>query len=242
MRNPKGSAGFTLIEIMVALAIAAAIAAMSYQGLTAASNGAERSRAIMRQVNQLDKTWQIIAADLRHLLTPETVQGGMRFQFWAESLEGGDATGEQRVMFFSRRNWFNPLGRLRSDLQEVSYRVEDGVLWRDYRPLRNRRFDEYEFEEQALRQELLTDLVDLELRFLSPQVITQQGRGALDGEDYARDWPPAWPDPSQTGGGIGGGIGGGTQQSASELPLAVLVRIEIEGMGVSERLFEITSL
>lgn len=226
-RTRRRQRGFTLLEMMVALAIAGAIATMAYQGLVAASNGAERSREIMARVNELDRAWQIISADFRHILAPDVGPTGLRFRFSSEPLAGrGD--DEQRLLLFSRQAWFNPLGRLRSDLQEVSYRIEGDQLWRDYRPVRNRPFDEYDFEEQALSQSLLTGVEDIEIRFLSARLLQRSGASALDGDDFARDWALGWPDPNQMGGG-----------SETELPLAVLVRIEIEGVGVSERLFEI---
>lgn len=230
-RAPQGRAprqrGFTLLEMLVALAISAAIAAMAYQGFVAASNGAERSREIMERINTLDRAWQIIASDFRHVLAPEPTPSGLRFRFQSEASDrGGD---EQRLLLFSRHSWFNPLNRLRSDLQEVSYRVEGDRLWRDYRPVRNRPFDEYEFEEQALNQRLLDGVEDIEIRFLSRQQIERSGAGALSGDNYTRDWIIAWPDPDQMSGG-------------QELPVAVWMRIEVEGVGVSERLFDIARL
>ncbi|MDQ2076657.1 type II secretion system minor pseudopilin GspJ [Marinimicrobium sp. ABcell2] len=226
--TPNRNAGFTLLEIMVALAITGVVATMAYQGLSAASAGAERSREILAQVNELDRAWQILAADMRHLLPPEVGPTGVRFEFQAQSLEGG-ADVEQRLMLFVRRNWFNPMQRPRSDLQEVSYRIENGTLWRDYRPYRNMPFDEFAFEQNAAQQELLGNVESIEIRFLSDAVLQRSGRGALDGDDYTRDWAPAWPDPNQVGNPHG-------------LPRAVQIRIEIEGVGVSERLFDIVGL
>jgi len=219
--------GFTLLEMMVALAIAAAIAAMAYQGLIAASNGAERSRGIMAQINEMDRAWQIIAADLRHLLPPERLPRGQpRFVFLAKESEPGDP--EQQLLRFTRRNWLNPLERQRSDLQQVVYRLEDGTLWRDFQPMRNRPFEEFEFEQEALRQPLLQSVESVELRFLSSQQLERSGQSALEGDDYTRDWVSAWPEPGQQ-----------TAGPVTGLPLAVLIRIETEGLGVSERLFNI---
>ena len=228
MPHLKRSAGFTLLEVMVAIALSAVVATLAYQGLSSASAGAERSREILTQINELDRAWQILATDMRHLLAPELGPTGGRFQFNAQSLEGGTDV-EQRLLIFTRRNWFNPMQRPRSDLQEVSYRIEDGTLWRDYRPYRNLPYDEFSFEQSAARQELLNDVTDIELRFLSIATLQNSGRGALSGDEYMRDWAPAWPDPNEMG-------------NPLALPLAVYVRIEIEGVGASERLFDIVGL
>lgn len=226
-KGSRQQKGFTLLEMMVALAIAAAIAAMAYQGLIAASNGAERSRDIMARINEMDRAWQIIAADLRHLLPPEQLANGQpRFVFLAEETEPGDP--EQQLLRFTRRNWLNPLERERSDLQRVVYRLEDQTLWRDFRPMRNRPFEEFDFEQQALRQPLLQAVESVELRFLSAQQLERAGQSALDGDNYTRDWASAWPEPGQQ---LTGPV--------TSLPLAVLIRIETEGLGVSERLFNI---
>jgi general secretion pathway protein J len=127
----------------------------------------------------------------------------------------------------TRRGWINPLERLRSDIQELSYRVEKGSLWRDYRPMRNLPFDEYSFEDEALQQVLLEGVRDIQLRFLSAGYLNRSGLGALEGSEYTRDWSPLWPDPDQM------------NQGSMQLPLAVEIRIELEGLGVSTRLFEI---
>jgi len=225
--RPVRQRGFTLLEMMVALAIAAAIAAMAYQGLIAASNGAERSRGIMTRINEMDRAWQIIAADMRHLLPPEQrADGQPRFVFLAEEFEPGDP--EQELLRFTRRNWLNPLERQRSDLQRVVYRLEDKTLWRDFQPMRNRPFEAFEFEQEALRQPLLQTVEAVELRFLSAQQLERAGRSVLEGDNYTRDWAEAWPEPGQQ---LSGPVTG--------LPLAVLIRIETEGLGVSERLFNI---
>jgi general secretion pathway protein J len=219
-------AGFTLLEVVVAIGISVSIATLSYQALSAASTGAERSAEVMDEINRLDRAWQIIGADLRHVLPPEAGLTEPRFLFVAESLSG-DAEARQRLMRFTRRGWINPLERLRSDIQELRYRVEEGRLWRDYRPMRNLPYDEYNFEDEALQQLLLEGVKDIQLRFLSAALINRRGASALEGTEYSRDWAGLWPDPDQQ------------MQGAMQLPLAVEISIELEELGVSTRLFEL---
>lgn len=219
--------GFTLLEVLIALAIAAVIAAMSYQAIDGASRGAERTREVMAEVNQLDRTWQIIAADMRQVLRPGAGARGIRFEFKAESLQYQSEDVEQVLMLFSRRGWVNPMERLRSDLQQVSYRIAEGKLWRDYLPERYLSEDEIDFEGASLHQMLLEDVVDVQFRFLSTEMIQQRGPIVLGGDDYTRDWEPVWPKPSE--------------QGQPSMPIAVQIKIEVKGIGVSERLFELTN-
>ena len=226
MIKRQRAAGFTLLEVLIALSIAAVIAAMSYQAIEGATGGAERTREVMGEINQLDRTWQIIASDMRQVLKPEIGQRGPRFEFKAESLERAGDDVEQVLMSFTRRGWINPLERLRSDLQQVSYRIAEGKLWRDYLPERNVPIDELDFEETALNQMLLEGVKDVQFRFLPTELVQQRGPIILGGQDYTRDWEPVWPRPEQTG--------------QASMPIAVEITIDVEGMGVSARLFELT--
>lgn len=226
MIKRRQTAGFTLLEVLIALAIAAVIAAMSYQAIEGATGGAERTRTVMAEINQMDRTWQIIAADMRQVVKPEIESRGPRFEFKAESLERTGDDVEQVLMTFTRRGWINPMERLRSDLQQVSYRIAEGKLWRDYLPERNVPIDERDFEETALNQLLLEGVKDVQLRFLALEQVQQRGPNVLEGPDYTRDWEQVWPKPDQFG--------------QMNMPAAVEITIEVEGMGVSARLFELT--
>ncbi len=223
--NRGRASGFTLVEVLLALAITAVIMVAAYQGLNTASGGAETTERVLKDINQLDRTWQLIAADLRQALPPEPGPRGLRFEFAANSLQSLGADAEQVLMMFSRRGWINPLERLRSDMQRVSYEVREGALWRNYLPELNLAPEEVDFEYQAQRQKLLEGVVDVQLRFLSAQLLQSRGRSMLDGRGYSQDWEPVWPGPEQT--------------QDSPLPLAVEITIDVEGVGPSVRLFEI---
>lgn len=224
--------GFTLVEVLLALAITAVIAVISYQSLSTASDGAQKTREVMAEINQLDRTWQIIAADMRQVLPPAVSAsssadtGGLRFEFIGASLRAKGETAEQQVLFFARGGWVNPLERLRSDMQLVSYRVSEGALMRDYLPARNLPLEDMDFEFEAINQPLLEGVEDIQLRFLSSEILQDRGRSALDGFGYSDTWPPEWPPANQTG--------------VPGLPLAVEVTIVIKGIGASVRLFELS--
>lgn len=231
MNNPTQKAqGFTLIEVVIALALSVVIAGFAYESLATASKSVEAGEAVIKRINALDRTWQILAQDLRHVLPPEEVNVNgireIRQVFRGASLNGDTAEGKQMLLQLSRHGWLNPMQRLRSDLQQVMYRVEDGVLWRDYRPDRNLHDnDDGIYSEDLLHQELIAGVRSIELLFLSARLASTQGEGVLNGEDYSRNWDELWPpviDDNQT-----------------TLPIAMLIRMELEEGIVSERLYEI---
>ncbi len=183
----------------------------------------------MERINVLDRTWQIIGQDLRHVLQPQEIsvneQKQIRQVFRGASLTG-ESSGKQLLLQMTRHGWLNPMNRLRSDLQQIVYRVEDGVLWRDYRPDRNLIQDDGLYAENLLHQKLIDGVVAVELLFLSATLAKAQGTAVLTGADYSRDWEEVWPPVNEN--------------DVTTLPIAVLVRITLgENNEISERLYEI---
>lgn len=220
----RQSQGFTLLEVLIALVISALIAVMAFESLNAADNGATRTNEVLAEINRLDRAWQIIAADLRHVIP--TAQADKNAVFTAESLRSSGEDADQLVLMFKRRGWVNFSNLPRSDLQMVGYRVVDGKLWRDFAPERNLELSDVDLEEDdGVHQLLLEDVEDLQLRFLFQGAITSRGKSALEDREFSEDWLQKWPDNNQQG------------ASAQDLPLAVEITIELKGVGSSVRLF-----
>ena len=216
--------GFTLLEVLIALVISALIAVMAFESLNAADAGATRTNEVLTEINRLDRAWQIIAADLRHVIPPAAADRNTVFQ--AESLRSSGEDADQLVLLFKRRGWVNFSNLPRSDLQMVSYRVVDGQLWRDFAPERNLELADVDMEDdEAFHQLLLEDVEDLQLRMLYQGAITSKGKSALEDREYSEDWLQKWPDNNQQG------------ASAQDLPLAVEITLELKGAGSSVRLF-----
>jgi general secretion pathway protein J len=220
-RDTKVQRGFTLLEVMIALVISALIAVMAFSSLDAADKGAQRTNEVLDEINRLDRAWQIIAADLRHVQAPLGNDRNALFQ--AESLRASGENADQVVMFFKRRGWVNFANLPRSDLQLISYRVEEGRLWRDFMPEYNRELSDIDMEDNAFHQLLLEGIEDVQLRFLHQGIISSKGKSALEGREFSADWLQQWPDIST--------------QGAGGLPLAVEITIDIKGVGSSARLF-----
>ncbi|HEV8078021.1 MAG TPA: type II secretion system protein GspJ [Marinobacter sp.] len=232
MNNQPRQKGFTLLEVMIAMAIGAIVMVISYQAFNIANRSVETGRDVLTEINALDRTWQLLAQDLRHVLAPVAVSDPNNFEgakrlFRGETLREGIA-GESLILQLTRGDWFNPTGRLRSDIQQVIYRVdEDSSLWRDYRPDRNLPVEDWRYSDNYLHQRLLDNIGSIEMRFLSAQVVDRQGDGLLEGDDYTQDWDDIWPSNSDSSG------------TALTLPRALHIRIELTSGTTSERLYEL---
>jgi general secretion pathway protein J len=217
--------GFTLLEMVVAIALSALVAAMAYESFDGASRNAERTRDVLNDVNKLDKAWQLIGQDMRNVVPLSPLLASPQLRFEAASLKTKGKDSFQVIMLFARRGWINPLGRVRSDLQQVNYRIAEGKLWRDYLPERNMPLENIDFERDSFHQLLLDNVVDIQLRFLSDARIKADGKGVLEGSEYSRNWEPTWPPVNGAGG--------------APMPVALEITIEVEGGNRSVRLFQI---
>ncbi len=213
--------GFTLLEVMIALVVSAIIAVMAFQSLDAADKGATRTNEVLNDINKIDRAWQIIAADIRHIVPPGT--NDRTWIFKGETLDGSGEDADQVLLIFKRRGWVNFSNLPRSDLQLVEYRVLDGKLWRDFAPEYNRQLADVDLEEDdGFHQLLLEDVEDIQLRFLHQGVVTSRGKSVLEGREFTDDWLQDWPDATA---------------GATGLPLAVEITIKIKGVGSIARLF-----
>lgn len=242
MPAANGERGFTLIELLIAMALTVLIGAMSYRFLDTAMAVSEQGSDVLQQINELDRLWLLLAADLQQassraaakpatgvdaLAVTEVLPGSRPAML---SQAGGgmflpstlQRPGAQ--LWFVRTGWSNPLQQRRSELQRVVYRVVDGELYRDYWPERNQGLTE--IPAGSLR--LLQDVEALNFRFLSV--------GALPDEDaWSREWPPV----------MNAGMSVATPASdsraadelATRLPAAVEVELQSGALGNIRRVF-----
>ncbi len=119
--------GFTLLELLIAMAIFAVLSALAYGGLNQLLASADHTRQANRQLRDLQLAVSILTQDLAQLAARP-----IRDEYGAEraALEVGD--DGITLLRFTRRGWRNPTGLRRSTLQRVAYRLEDGTLYRRY--------------------------------------------------------------------------------------------------------------
>jgi len=114
------------------------------------------------------------------------------------------------LLTFTRGGWTNPVGIQRSELQRVSYTIENGALIRQYYPV----LDATEAVVPVKRQ-LVDHVKNFSLRFMDA------------GHNWQNGWPPIT-------------SGAGSLTTAPRLrPVAVEVTIELNDWGVLVRHIEV---
>ncbi len=159
--------GFTLLELLVALAVFSIMAIAAYSGL----RNVLYTRAAVEEQNRRLTSVQLALYRLEQDIE-QAVPRGIRDEYGEPqgALLGGALAVDRLIL--TRAGWDNPLGQPRATLQRIAYRLRDGRLWRLYWPV----LDRGGLIEP--RETLLLDRVrDFKARF-------------LDQDDWRDDWPP----------------------------------------------------
>lgn len=120
--------GFTLIEVLVAIAIFAFVAAISYSTLSNTLIVRERTEKFNQELSDLQLAIQIIDKDFRQIINrPIRDPSGGDIDRPAFSLGGSDYLVE-----FTRTGWPNPLEQPRNELQRLAYKLDENKLIRSY--------------------------------------------------------------------------------------------------------------
>jgi len=115
--------GFTLIEMVIAVAIFAVISALAFGGLNAVVNGQESLKNSTQQLKQLQLAFRYLERDLTHFINRP-----IRDNFG--DLQGAIIGDENTVLTFSHSAWRNPANLVRSKIQRVTYEYADNTLTR----------------------------------------------------------------------------------------------------------------
>lgn len=154
--------GFTLIEVLVAMAILAVVIMATHQILDSTTKAKEASDEKIAELNGLQTAFRLMDQDFSQM-TQRTVRN-----------EAGDAQEQYLLagryilesqydgIAFVRDGWVNPINLLpRSELQAVGYRVLDDNLERVYRVY----VDQLDNMEPRV-QVVLTNVEELKFEFL----------------------------------------------------------------------------
>lgn len=164
--------GFTLVEIMIAVFIAAIVSVMAFGAMSEALAHRTIIRERAARLVALTNTISSLTRDLGQM-QPRPVREpiGSGYQ---PALRG--ATAATPEIIFTRGGWSNPVGNARSTLQRVRYVLRDGVLYREYWVVLDA-----QLEPQPVSRRLLEGVKDFQVRYMD------------DGRNWQASWPPATP-------------------------------------------------
>ena len=125
--NGRGrGAGFTLLELLVSLAIFALLATMAYTALNTVLNARKEVTQRAARLTELQTAFMVMERDIE-----EAVGRPVRDELGDQqpALKGGGVGTV--VLTLTRTGWRNPLGLARSDLQRVDYGFNNQKLLRE---------------------------------------------------------------------------------------------------------------
>jgi general secretion pathway protein J len=161
--------GFTLVELLVAMAIVAIIGVMALAGLSEAINQQTIARERAARWQKIQFAMRVVVQDIAQL-QPRATREEFGEQYQPALLASPNA---QFALEFSRGGWANPGGFPRGTVLRVAYNFEDDKLVRFHWPVMDRTLST-----PPVRTELLDGVENVEVRFLD------------SAGEYHLDWPP----------------------------------------------------
>jgi general secretion pathway protein J len=168
MSRRRATAGFTLLELLVAMAIFAILGTLALSGYTELQRQSEYAELRLERMREVQRAVQTIGQDLAQI-EPRPIReplGETRLPavLAVDSVEYG--------LQFTRAGWSNTAGLARPTLQRVGYRLDPEGLWRDHWAVLDRTL-----VLEPTRRKLLGNVRDVRFRFMTPN----------------REWVDRWP-------------------------------------------------
>jgi general secretion pathway protein J len=205
--------GFTLLELLVALFIAALMFAMGYGAIQQGLNSHETLKAQQAHLLELQTAVRLLEQDFAQL-APRPVRQAVGSEPAQPALQGG-LPGTQPIVALTRDGWANPAGLQRPGLQRVAYFLENGTLRREYWNVLDPTL-----ASTTARRELLKHVKTFSIRYL----------------DVNRQWQEQWPPATSTV-----MVGSSLELMLRERPLAVEITLDTEDWGKIVRIIEIAA-
>jgi general secretion pathway protein J len=150
--------GFTLLELLLAIAIFAIVSVLTYSGLNSVIQTSQVTEESADNLKQLQLAMLFVQRDMMQMVARPVNQGSGQLQPALRNAEGNN------VLEFSRDGHPNPAESLRSSLQRIIYQLEEDKWLR----LSWNHIDHTQNEEPQT-QLLLDNMLALDLRFLNSQ-------------------------------------------------------------------------
>lgn len=129
--QPCRDKGFTLLEVLIAIAIFSLISLSSFTIFDTVLSGDERAKQRSERHNELQRAFLIIERDLTQIARRTIrINGEAPIDYFLQTTDS-DFLADEQALAFVRYGWTNP-GLLlpRSDMQSVAYRLVDETLER----------------------------------------------------------------------------------------------------------------
>jgi len=163
----SSAAGFTLLELLVAVATFAILSAMAYGGLRNVIDNSQQTDITMQRLQEVQMAMLKISRDFSQL-----TQRSIRDEYGNSKDYLLAGAGDDILVEFTRGGRRNPAELQRSHLQRVAYRLEESQLYRLDWPHLDRTQ-----EMQPYESLLLSEIESMRVRFL----------------DQNREWHDVWP-------------------------------------------------
>ncbi|MES2604228.1 MAG: type II secretion system minor pseudopilin GspJ [Pseudomonadota bacterium] len=152
--------GFTLVELLLAVALSAVIAALAYAGINSGMQAALSLETEVHNLTELQRALSIIEEDLLQVRLRPVMHG---VDYREPALVSNNSADS--LLEFTRGGFANPLQLPRSDLLRVRYVLRGGSLWREHWS----QLDRVDALQTPQRVMLLSDVTGIELEFLAEQ-------------------------------------------------------------------------
>lgn len=169
-RRGRHARGFTLLELLVAMFIAAIMFAIGYAAISQAANGRQDIRRNQARLIELQTAVRVLEQDFVQL-EPRPVRAPVGYS-WLPALEG--SPGSEPLVQLTRGGWTNPTGLQRPGLQRVAYVLEDGTLRREFWTV----LDPTQAD-TTMKRDLLTHVKSVTFRYMDSSF------------QWQTEWPPA---------------------------------------------------
>lgn len=167
--NRRPSHGFTLIEVLVAMAIFGVMTMLAYMSLGQTLANAEMLTQRMDRLQAIQRTMRYLGNDL-HAASPRPIRDELGVEYLPALMV---SAANSFALAVTHGGWPNPAGLPRSTQQRSVYLLEDGKLFRIYSTVLDATYSH-----NAISTQILDGVESLEFRLM------------LDNGQTTNQWPP----------------------------------------------------